>query len=405
MKIEIPKNLDEVKALVAGRIPESLYLDYKRSEALKRGDTTELTKDVSAFANSDGGCLVYGVIEKDQIPVELDGGVDTSVIGREWLENILLARIQPRLDGLVINVIPLTATHAIFCVAVAKTSRGPHQAEDKKYYKRFNSKSEPMEDYEIRDIRSRILTTPPLVSIDLKLRRGILADLVVQNPGSLPAHDVTFEFEGEPPWRLSGKPPLFSKGIAFLPPGRRFPFFIGSMVAMVGRDGASAVRFTILASYLHPSVGTRLTETFRFDLNDYFGSSVVESDAMESAKLVADELKKIHDDLSKAVAHLESLTSISGATGLDLSVTAMRNLAANFAGGPTPPKLNPAFQKAAVFMEVLGVDWRTASHLEDYFRRRKNDNLEPPLSIPKEVFDRLPEFFDMQAWKRGFEER
>ncbi len=243
------------------------------------------------------------------------------------------------------------------------------------------------------------------MSIDLELRRGILADLVVQNPGPLPAHDVTFEFEGEPPWRLSGKPPLFSKGLAFLPPGRRFPFFIGSMVAMVGRDGVSAVRFTIHASYLHPSVDARLTETFRFDLNDYFGSSVVESDAMESAKLVADELKKIHDDLSKAVAHLESLTSISGATGLDLSVTAIRNLAANFAGGPAPPKMNPAFQKAPVFMEILGVDWKTGLLLEDLFRHRPTDDIEPPLAIPRDILDRLPEFFDMSAWKRDSEAR
>lgn len=403
MKIETPQTLAEVQSLVTKKIPENLHLEYKRSDALRKGGTTELTKDVSAFANSDGGCLIYGVIEKDQIPLSLDGGVDTSVIEPEWLENILLAHIQPRLDDLVIGVIPLTGHRAIFTVAVARTLRGPHQSEDKKYYKRFNFKSEPMEDYEIRDVRSRILTTPPLVNIDLELRRGILADLVVQNPGPLPAHDVTFEFEGEPPWRLSGKPLLFSKGLAFLPPGRRFPFFIGSMVAMVGREGDSAVRFTIHASYLHPSVGSRLTETFHFDLNDYFGSSVVESDAMESATLVADELKKIHDDLSKVVGHLESLTSISGATGLDLSVTALRNLAANFAGGPTPPRLNPAFQKAAVFMEILGVDWKVGLLLEDYFRHRPTDDVEPPISIPGDVLNRLPEFFDMAAWKRRFE--
>jgi hypothetical protein len=66
--------------------------------------------------------------------------------------------------------------------------------------------------------------------------------------------------------------------------------------------------------------------------------------------------------------------------------------------------MNPSFQEAAVFMEVLGVEWRTASHLEDYFRLRRGDSLEPPLSIPKEVFDRLPEFFDMERWKRGLKE-
>jgi hypothetical protein len=177
------------------------------------------------------------------------------------------------------------------------------------------------------------------------------------------------------------------------------------MFTLSGKEDSPGERFMVRASYLHPAVDSRMTETFRFDLHDYFGSLVIETEAIQSAKLVVDELKKIHDDLSKLDGHLASLNKIAGATGLDLSVTTVRNLAGHFAGGPTPPKMNPAFQKAAVFVEILGVDWRTASHLEDYFRRRKNDNLEPPLSIPKEVFDRLPEFFDMQTWKRGFEER
>lgn len=403
MKIEIPQTLAEIQSLVAKEIPENLHLDYKRSDALKKGGTAELTKDVSAFANSDGGCLIYGVIEKDQIPVSLDGGVDTSAIDREWLENILLANIQPRLDGLVINVIPLTSTHAIFCVAVSRTFRGPHQAEDKKYYKRFNFKSEPMEDYEIRDVRSRVLDAPPLVNIDVELRHGWLADLVVQNLGPVPAHDVKFSFEGEPIWH-SGMPPLFRRGLSILPPGQRFQFYFKSMFTLSGKEDAPGERFTISATYLHPATATHVTETFPFDLNDYWGTQVIESDAIQSATLVADELKKIHADLSKVVDHLKSLNTISGATGLDLSVTAIRNLASNLAGGPTPPKMNPSFQEAAVFMEVLGVEWRTASHLEDYFRLRRGDSLEPPLSIPKEVFDRLPEFFDMERWKRGLKE-
>lgn len=403
MKIEIPHILAEVQSFVTKKIPESLHLDYKQSEALKRGDTTELTKDVSAFANSDGGCLIYGVIEEDHIPIGLDSGVDTSVIDREWLENILLARIQPRLDGLVIGVIALAGTRAIICVAVPRTFRGPHQAEDKKYYKRFNFKSEPMEDYEARDVRSRALDAPPLVNIDLALRHGWLADLVVQNLGPVPAHDVKFSFEGEPIWH-SGMPPLFRRGLAILPPGQRFQFYFKSMFTLAGKADAPGERFTISATYLHPATATYVTETFSFDLHDYWGTQVIESDAIQSAKLVVDELKRIHDDLSKVADHLKSLNSIAGATGLDLSVTAIRNLAGNLAGGPTPPKMNPSFRGAAVFMEVLGVDWRIGSHLEDYFRHRKGDNLEPPLSIPKEVFDRLPEFFDMAAWKRGLQQ-
>jgi hypothetical protein len=43
----------------------------------------------------------------------------------------------------------------------AATSRAPHQAADKRYYKRYNFQSVPMEDYEIRDILRRA-STPDL---------------------------------------------------------------------------------------------------------------------------------------------------------------------------------------------------------------------------------------------------
>jgi len=36
MKIEIPHTLAEVQSFVTKKIPESLHLDYKRSEALKK---------------------------------------------------------------------------------------------------------------------------------------------------------------------------------------------------------------------------------------------------------------------------------------------------------------------------------------------------------------------------------
>jgi hypothetical protein len=46
-------------------------------------------------------------------------------------------------------------------------SRGPHQAGDKKYYKRHNRQSIPMEDYEIRDVMRR--GTAPDLEVSLKL--------------------------------------------------------------------------------------------------------------------------------------------------------------------------------------------------------------------------------------------
>jgi len=35
----------------------------------------EISKDVSAFANSDGGTIIYGIEEEGHLPKRIDGGV------------------------------------------------------------------------------------------------------------------------------------------------------------------------------------------------------------------------------------------------------------------------------------------------------------------------------------------
>src|SRR5262245_62704269 len=91
---------EDLQQLVDEEIQESLTLDYKASPALARDDKSrdELCKDVSAFANSAGGQIIYGIAEKDGKPAKVDDGSDLS---REWIERVIDSRVQPRLDGLV----------------------------------------------------------------------------------------------------------------------------------------------------------------------------------------------------------------------------------------------------------------------------------------------------------------
>jgi predicted HTH transcriptional regulator len=53
----------KLKALIEQKIEESLNLEFKDGAALENTDAKkrEITKDVSAFANSDGGTLIYGI--------------------------------------------------------------------------------------------------------------------------------------------------------------------------------------------------------------------------------------------------------------------------------------------------------------------------------------------------------
>ena len=152
---EQPTTIADIDRLIADGVQESIHLDYKSSAAIDMSKFDELARDVSSFANSDGGILIYGVQEKGHLPVGKDVGVDHAKYNRERLENIISSRISPRIDDVRITQIPLTPTTSIYVVAIPKSFRGPHQAPDKKYYKRFNFKREPLEDYEINDIRGR----------------------------------------------------------------------------------------------------------------------------------------------------------------------------------------------------------------------------------------------------------
>src|SRR5579864_7294224 len=141
----------DLVALIRDEVQESLTLDYKRSAALGKGNTerNNLSKDVSAFANSEGGMLIYGMEEDGHVPTAVDAGVDRSLITKEWLESVSKTTIHPAVDRMLIKQVGLRGKGANAVAYVLEigqaTSRAPHQAFDHRYYKRFNFESTPME--------------------------------------------------------------------------------------------------------------------------------------------------------------------------------------------------------------------------------------------------------------------
>jgi hypothetical protein len=151
--------LDTLRRLISSRESESISLEFKRSASIENTDPkkNEISKDVSAFANSGGGTIIYGMEENGHIATRLDNGVDTTACSKEWLEDVITSRIHRKIDGIKIWPIkvPRSVNHYYFVVDVPQSLRAPHQAFDKKFYKRYNFKAEPMEEYEIRDLALR----------------------------------------------------------------------------------------------------------------------------------------------------------------------------------------------------------------------------------------------------------
>jgi hypothetical protein len=219
---------EDLQRLVDEEIQESLTLDYKASPSLARDDKPrdELCKDVSAFANAAGGQIIYGIVEKDRKPVKVDDGSDLS---REWIEQVIDSRVQPRLDGLVITPVPIgSGRHAYVLTIPQASGRAPHQAPDKKYYKRQNFQSVPMEDYEIRDALRRA-TTPELY-LELSFATGeraqvefvqqserskpITLSVIVRNRSSQPAYYALVQVGIDADLPLHTLGDFFTMGIA-----------------------------------------------------------------------------------------------------------------------------------------------------------------------------------------------
>jgi hypothetical protein len=211
----------DLLALIANAIEEHLNLDYKGSDALLNdvdpskvpgdGKKKEIAKDVSAFANSAGGVLVYGIQEVGNVPVSLDCKLDPKITTREWLEQVINSGIKPKIDGIRINPVALDATapgRVAYVVDIPQSDRAPHMAPDNRYYKRVNFMSVPMEDYEVRDVMNRS-QSPHLemkvefeekllaISMDQNMSEPVELLLVARNLSSTPAEYAIFTLYAE----------------------------------------------------------------------------------------------------------------------------------------------------------------------------------------------------------------
>lgn len=239
--------------MIADGVEESLSLDYKRADSLGKTDgrKAEVTKDVSSFANSSGGVLIYGVAEpsdeaRRHLPERLDP-IQRTEISKEWLDQVIQT-IQPRIEGLVIHPVTISESNNTVCYVVeVPQSHTAHMARDHRYYKRHNFNALAMEDYEVRDVMNR--RTHPKIRGFIYVNRNtsrtepvgtVLVRL--ENVGNVMARQVMVELEL--PIHMEGwiavDPPVLSKTTAegnchhfrlTLAPGAA-PIFPGSDVTL-----------------------------------------------------------------------------------------------------------------------------------------------------------------------------
>lgn len=166
-------NEAELLRLVTDEVEESTTLDYKAADALAKNKKDEITKDVSAMANTEGGLIIYGLKEhphKKHVLEKLDP-VDRRMFSKEWLDQVI-NNIRPHIDGLTIYPVPLSSGtyHVVYVVDVPKGETA-YQATSLRYYRRRNFESVAIEDYELRELMNR--ASSPKVSVSFDCRRSV----------------------------------------------------------------------------------------------------------------------------------------------------------------------------------------------------------------------------------------
>ncbi|MCB2189279.1 MAG: ATP-binding protein [Deltaproteobacteria bacterium] len=153
------KSLDDVtkqdlEDLIRDGYRENLEVEYK-SQAYgddKRGKT-ELLKDVTAFANSQGGLLIVGIEEKHGKPFFLNG-IENADRFKDKTRDIINSSIRERIQNVTIKLVEVGPAKHVVIIRVPRSIRQPHmfhiEGRDFPFYQRHHDSNTPMDISEIK---------------------------------------------------------------------------------------------------------------------------------------------------------------------------------------------------------------------------------------------------------------
>ncbi|MBK3801312.1 hypothetical protein GAY33_19170 [Azospirillum brasilense] len=191
----------EILRLVQERTQEGVQLEFKaqrlnRSGGLQDEDAVNLGSTLSAFSNSMGGLLIWGVEAKKDAETNIDCASRIDPIPEiDRFKSEVVRRVgqilMPRNDGILVEAIPSDSKegHGYIAIFVERSERRPHRSEakgDKYYYKRVGDSSYAMEHYDIEDSFKRMTTAE--LEVNYTFGRNVLRGDGIPVDGSINIH-------------------------------------------------------------------------------------------------------------------------------------------------------------------------------------------------------------------------
>ncbi len=164
----IVKKLSEqdLNNFILNQVSESRFLEYKSHISLDGPDKYEFCRDVAAFANTEGGHIIYGINEENGQPVDICKITDDIDNLQNRISQILKSVLEPKLLGyycyavsgcLVIYIRKSwNAPHAVKLDGTQCKYQFPYRTESGKQYYDVHTLKEKIMEYNnlITDIKS-----------------------------------------------------------------------------------------------------------------------------------------------------------------------------------------------------------------------------------------------------------
>lgn len=133
--------IDDLHALVVNKISEGSTIEFKVNLNISSdNDKKEFLADISSFANTNGGDIIFGIKAIEGKAVEVPG-FNCMSIDRIFLqvESLIRDGLNPRIDGIDYLPIDLVKDYLVLLIRIPRSHVAPHQVTLKghdKYYAR-----------------------------------------------------------------------------------------------------------------------------------------------------------------------------------------------------------------------------------------------------------------------------